>query len=130
MAAALKLDIKKIKDAYTWMKDTASLDIMVGEDEDTNIGAFIEDTTASLAFESIEDVDKNETIYNILDTLDSKEKIVIMRRFGIKQNRAETLDEIGKALNLSRERIRQIENSALRKLRNPRRSKILKEYFI
>lgn len=128
VAAALNIDIKKIKEAYLWMKDTTSLDIIIGDDEDTTIGSFIEDENALSSFAAVEENSKNEIIYKVLDTLDDREKAVIEKRFGIKQTKPETLDEIGKELGLSRERIRQIESAALRKLRNPRRAKILKEF--
>ena len=129
VAAALSIEVKKVKEAYTWIKDTTSLDIMVGDDEDTTVGSFIEDESVVPAFAAIEENDCTAAIKNILDTLNDREKIVIVRRFGIGLNRAETLDEIGKELGLSRERIRQIEAAALRKLRNPRRVNLLKEFF-
>lgn len=129
VAAALGIEVKKVKEAYTWMKDTTSLDIMVGDDEDTTVGSFIEDESVVPAFAAIEENDRTIAIRNILDTLNDREKMVIMRRFGIGLDRAETLDEIGKELGLSRERIRQIEAAALRKLRNPRRANLLKEFF-
>ena len=129
VAAALKVDIKKIKEAYSWMNDTTSLDIVVGDDEDVTIESFVEDESAPTAFTSIEDADRNTAIQNILNTLSDREKVVIMRRFGIGSSRAETLDEIGKDFGLSKERIRQIEATALRKLRNPRRAKVLKNFF-
>ena len=111
------------------MKDTTSLDIMVGEEEDTTIGSLIEDESVKADFSAIEDEDLHNAINNILNTLTEREKEVIMRRFGIKQNRTETLDEIGKDLKLSKERIRQIEAGALKKLRNPRRAALLKEFI-
>ena len=129
VATALGIEVKKVKEAYTWMKDTTSLDIMVGDDEDTTIGSFIEDESVVPAFVAIEENDRTTAIRNILDTLNDREKMVIVRRFGIGLDRAETLDEIGKELGLSRERIRQIEATALRKLRNPRRANLLKEFF-
>lgn len=129
VAAALKVDIKKVKEAYSWMNDTTSLDIVVGDDEDVTIESFIEDESAPTAFTSIEDADRNAAIQNILNTLNEREKVVIMRRFGIGASRAETLDEIGKDFGLSKERIRQIEATALRKLRNPRRANVLKNFF-
>ena len=129
VAAALKVDIKKIKEAYSWMNDTTSLDIVVGDDEDVTIESFVEDESAPTAFTSIEDADRNAAIQNILNTLSDREKVVIMRRFGIGSSRAETLDEIGKDFGLSKERIRQIEATALRKLRNPRRANVLKNFF-
>ena len=129
VAAVLGIEVKKVKEAYTWMKDTTSLDIMVGDDEDTTVGSFIEDESVVPAFAAIEKNDRTTAIRNILDTLNDREKMVIVRRFGIGLDRAETLDEIGKELGLSRERIRQIEAAALRKLRNPRRANLLKEFF-
>ena len=129
VAAALGIEVKKVKEAYTWMKDTTSLDIMVGDDEDTTVGSFIEDESVVPAFTAIEENDRTTAIKNILDTLNDREKMVIVRRFGIGLDRAKTLDEIGKELGLSRERIRQIEAAALRKLRNPRRANLLKEFF-
>ena len=129
VAAALNIEVKKVKEAHAWTKDTASLDIMVGDDEDTTVGSFIEDESVVPAFTAIEENDRTTAIKNILDTLNDREKMVIIRRFGIGLERAETLDEIGKELGLSRERIRQIEAAALRKLRNPRRANLLKEFF-
>ena len=129
VAAALGIEVKKIKEAYSWMKDTTSLDIIVGDDEDTTVGSFVEDESVVHAFAAIEENDRTIAIRNILDTLSDREKIVIVRRFGIGLDRAETLDEIGKEFGLSRERIRQIEAAALRKLRNPRRANLLKEFF-
>jgi len=129
IAKALNLDEKKIKEAYLWMKDTTSLDIVVGDDEDTTFGSFIEDLSVNSDFSSIEENDCTNAVNNVLDTLSDREKTVIKRRFGIGKDRAETLDEIGKELGLSRERIRQIETGALRKLRNPRRANLLKEFF-
>lgn len=129
VAEILGVNIKKIKEAYSWMKDTTSIDIVIGDDEDITIGSFIEDASIESTFASIEKDERKNAIQNILDTLNEREKLVIIRRFGIGLNRAETLDEIGKSLGLSRERIRQIESTALRKLRNPRRANLLKEFF-
>jgi RNA polymerase primary sigma factor len=115
IAEALNTDIKKIKDAKHWMKDTTSLDIMVGDDEDTTIGSFIEDENAAVSFSSIEKEEKTSAILEVLNTLGERDKVVIMRRFGFVSGRAETLEEIGNELGLSKERVRQIESSALRK---------------
>lgn len=126
VAAALKLDIKKIKEAYDWMNDTTSLDITIGDDEDVTIGSFVEDESVKDSFEAINNENQYNALYEILDTLNDKEKAVILRRFGIGFERAETLEEIGKSMALSRERIRQIEADAMRKMRNPRRAAVLK----
>ena len=129
VADILNIDIKKIKNAYFWIKDTTSLDIVIGDDEDVTIGTLIEDKSIESDFLSIEKKETSEVIENVLNTLNEREKTVIIKRFGLGGHKAETLDEIGKSLGLSKERIRQIENSALRKLRNPRRARILKEFF-
>lgn len=129
VADILNLDIKKIKNAYFWIKDTTSLDIVIGDDEDVTIGTLIEDKSTESDFLSIEKEEASEALINVLNTLNEREKIVIIKRFGLAGYNAETLDEIGKSLGLSKERIRQIENAALRKLRNPRRARILKEFF-
>lgn len=129
IAAILNVETKKVKEAYSWIKDTTSLDIVVGDDEDITVGSFIEDESITSTFLAIEEDDRTLAIKNILNTLNDREKTVIVRRFGIGLERAETLDEIGKELGFSRERIRQIESTALRKLRNPCRANLLKEFF-
>lgn len=129
VADLLQIDVEKVKDAYTWMKDTTSLDVVVGEDEDTTVGSFIEDESASYDFSSVEDEERNTVLQTVLDTLSEREKGVIVRRFGIGLSRAMTLEEVAKEFHLSRERIRQIEEDALRKLRNPRRANLLKNFF-
>ena len=129
VAAALNLDIKKVKEAYNWMGDTTSLDATVGDDEDMTIGAFVEDESVNDSFEEIDNQDQYNVLYEVLDSLSDKERAVILRRFGIGYERAETLEEIGKSMHLSRERIRQIESDALRKLRNPRRAALLRNYI-
>lgn len=129
VAAVLGLDVKKIKEAYSWMKDTSSLDVVVGDDEDTTVGSFIEDESVADSFMNIEDDERKEAVQNILNTLNDREQLIIKNRFGIGMNRAKTLDEIGTELGLSRERVRQIEVAALKKLRNPRRAALLKEFF-
>ena len=129
VAAILNVDEKKIKEAYSWTKDATSLDIVVGDDEDVTVGSFIEDESTAAMFTKIEADDKLETINTVLDTLSDREKMVIKWRFGIGVERTKTLDELGKELNLSRERIRQIENTALKKLRNPVRANRLREFL-
>lgn len=129
IAETLGIDIKKVKEAYAWMKDTSSLDVVVGDDEDTTVGSFIEDESVADSFMNIEDDERKEAVQNILNTLTDREQLIIKNRFGIGMNRAKTLDEIGKELGISRERVRQIEATALKKLRNPRRSALLKEFF-
>ena len=129
IATAANLDIKRVKEVLYWMKDTTSLDILVGNEEDSTLGSFVEDFSVPKEFEDVEDFDKSEMIKKILDTLSSREKEIVIRRFGIGMKKAETLEEISQALNLSKERIRQIENIALKKLRNPIRANLLKDFL-
>lgn len=123
----LGIDEKKIKDAKRWMKNTTSLDIVIGDDEDVTVGSLVEDENAATSFLEVENQNQKNIIKEVLATLSDREQYVITHRFGIDLDRAETLEEIGRSLGLSKETIRQTENSALRKLRNPRRASLLKE---
>ncbi len=129
VADYLGMKIEKVKEIYSWMKDTTSLDITVGEDEDTTLGAFVEDKGAVESFGDVEKQERIDAINAVLDTLNERERFIITKRFGLDAARACTLEEIGKELGISKERVRQLEAAALRKLRNPRRTKILKEFF-
>lgn len=129
IANFLKLDKKKIKLAYEWMKDASSLDVTIGDDEESTLATFIEDESAAASFEEIEDKDRTAAIQNVLSTLPEREQFIIKRRFGIGLTRPETLEEIGEHLGISKERVRQLEITALRKLRNPRRASLLKDFL-
>ena len=129
IANKLNISVKKVAEALNWVKDATSLDIPIGEEDNITIGSFIEDESIKNMFDTIENNDCMIAIKDILNTLTDREKIIIMRRFGLEQDRTETLDEIGKDLNISKERVRQIEIAALKKLRNPYRSRLLKEFL-
>lgn len=129
VAKYLDMKVEKVKEIYSWMKDTTSLDITVGEEDDTTIGSFVEDEVAADRFSSVEKKERAKAIDIVLGTLDERERFIIERRFGIGVPRSCTLEEVGNELNISKERVRQIEAAALRKLRNPRRAKVLKEFF-
>lgn len=129
VAKYLDMKVEKVKEIYSWMKDTTSLDITVGEEDDTTIGSFVEDEVAADRFSSVEKKERTKAIDTVLGTLDERERFIIERRFGIGVPRSCTLEEVGNELNISKERVRQIEAAALRKLRNPRRAKVLKEFF-
>ena len=129
IAKFLGLDIKKVKLAYEWVKDASSLDVTIGEDEESTLGDFIEDDAATASFAAIEDNDRNAIIREVLSTLSERERFIIEHRFGIGLTKPETLEEVGKQMNLSKERVRQLETMALRKLRNPRRASLLKDFI-
>ena len=107
--------------------NTVSLDIPVGVGEDTSLGEFIADEDYSVE-EIILNMDLRSHLENTLDTLDGRSKDVLIKRFGLNGQKAMTLEEIGDVYNVTRERIRQIESKALRKLRHPSRSKKYKAY--
>ena len=129
IALILNISIEKIQTARFWMKDTTSLDIMVGQEEEDTIASLIEDINATMAYTAVENNDQKSAIQKALSTLNERERMIIIYRFGIGLDKPQTLEEIGEKLNLSRERIRQIENIALKKLRNPHRIEILKEFY-
>lgn len=128
VAAALKIDEDKVKLGYKWINDTSSLDVSVGDDEDSTLGAFVEDERVQDDFAAIEDGDRTTAIDTVLSTLAPRERTVIEKRFGLTGMRPMTLEEVGTELKLSKERIRQIEAKALEKLRNPRRAALLKAF--
>ena len=129
IAEKLDVDLSKVKTAYKWIKDTTSLDVVVGDEEDTTLGSFVVDENAGRTFLDIEKEDCSAAIFDVLETLTEKEKKVIIKRFGLDGKDPMTLDDIGAELSVSKERIRQIENQALNKLRNPGRSKKLRKFF-
>lgn len=127
IAVALNMSVEDVKDIKTYMQDTTSLDIQVGDEDDgTTIGSFIEDTNFISPIDSMMEKADQETINAVLDTLSSREADILRSRFGIGTGKPMTLEEIGQVYDLSRERIRQLEAKALRKLRHPSRANILK----
>lgn len=127
IAVALNMPVEDVKDIKTYMQDTTSLDIQVGDEDDgTTIGSFIEDTNFISPIDSMMEKADQETINAVLDTLSSREADILRSRFGIGTGKPMTLEEIGQVYDLSRERIRQLEAKALRKLRHPSRANILK----
>ena len=101
----------------------------IGEEEDSHLGDFIEDADAPAPQDAASLTLLKETLGNVLDSLTPREEKVLRLRFGIEDGRTRTLEEVGKEFNVTRERIRQIEAKALRKLRHPSRSKKLKDFL-
>ena len=128
IAKAMKMSENQIAEIKSYMTDTTSLDIQVGDDDDgTTIGSFVEDTHFVNPADAYVKAANGEMVDMVLSTLSDREANIIRMRFGIGRDRAMTLEEVGKEFSLTRERIRQIEAKALRKLRHPSRAGILKE---
>ena len=128
IAKAMKMSEDQIAEIKSYMTDTTSLDIQVGDDDDgTTIGSFVEDTHFVNPADAYVKAANGEMVDMVLSTLSDREANIIRMRFGIGRDRAMTLEEVGKKFSLTRERIRQIEAKALRKLRHPSRAGILKE---
>ena len=127
IAKAMKLPEDQVKTLMEHMDDVSSLDVTVGEDEDTTVGALIEDTTFQSPSAQIEASDTLNTVNAVLDTLSEREADILRYRFGMKGDRPHTLEEIGQIYGLTRERVRQLEDKAMRKLRHPARAAMLRE---
>ena len=110
-------------------QDPVSLEKPIGEEEDSHLGDFIEDNSSVSPAEKAEAAMLREHLLQVLSTLTPREQEVLIMRYGIKDSRPKTLEEVGKEFNVTRERIRQIEAKALRKLRHPNRQKKLKDYI-
>lgn len=110
-------------------QDPVSLETPIGEEEDSHIGDFLEDETATAPSDTVAFTMLKEQLISVLDTLTPREEKVLRLRYGIDDGRPRTLEEVGKEFNVTRERIRQIEAKALRKLRHPSRSKRLKDFM-
>ena len=127
LASALSLSVEELVEIKSYMMDTTSLDIPVGDEDDgTTVASFVEDIKFTNPADTIAKESDAEVVDAVLGTLSEREADILRRRFGIGFNHPMTLEDIGKEYGLSRERIRQIESKALRKLRHPSRAGILK----
>lgn len=129
MAEAMGMTEEKILEIMQIAREPASLETPIGEEDDTNLGDFVADTTTLTPEQSIENVMLREHIEVLLQDLKERERQVIILRFGLEDGHPRTLEEVGKEFNVTRERIRQIEAKALRKLKNPVRSKKIKGFL-
>ena len=128
LADAMNLPIEKVREILKVSADPISLDTPIGEEDDSHLGDFIRDDTVMGPEEAASYSILKDQIAKLLDTLTEREQRVLILRFGLKDGRSRTLEEVGKEFNVTRERIRQIEAKALRKLRHPSRAKMLKGY--
>ena len=129
IAAELNLPVEKIIEANRTAADTLSLDTPVGDEEDTSIGSFVEDERTPGPADATSNALLAEALKEILDTLTEREADVLRMRFGMSDGRTHTLEEVGQNFGVTRERIRQIENKAIRKLRHPSRAKKIKDFY-
>ena len=127
IAKELNVTVEEVKLFKSYMADVTSLDIQVGEEEDTTIGSLIEDTNCVNPEKAAVKEAEKEILYSVLDTLSDREKDILIKRFGLEDGKPKTLEEVGMTYNLTKERIRQIENKALMKLRHPSRAKMLRD---
>ena len=129
IAKEMNISVEKVREIMKISQEPVSLETPIGEEEDSHLGDFIPDDDAPLPSEAAAFTLLKEQLIDVLDTLTAREEKVLRLRFGLDDGRARTLEEVGKEFSVTRERIRQIEAKALRKLRHPSRSKKLKDYL-
>ena len=129
IAEKLGMTPDKVRDIMKIAQDPVSLETPIGEEEDSHLGDFIEDEKTATPGEAVATTMLKEQLLGVLDTLTPREEKVLRLRYGIDDGKPRTLEEVGKEFNVTRERIRQIEAKALRKLRHPSRSKKLKDFL-
>ncbi|OHW62573.1 RNA polymerase sigma factor SigA [Andreesenia angusta] len=129
IAKEMNLEVEKVREIQKIAQEPVSLETPIGEEEDSHLGDFIPDDDAQAPAEAATFTMLKEQLVEVLDTLTEREQKVLRLRFGLDDGRARTLEEVGKEFDVTRERIRQIEAKALRKLRHPSRSKKLKDFL-
>ena len=129
IAAEMNVSEERVREIQKIAQDPVSLETPIGEEEDSHLGDFIEDDRAITPSDSVSSTMLKETLISVLSTLTPREEKVLRLRYGVDDGRPRTLEEVGKEFNVTRERIRQIEAKALRKLRHPSRSKHLKDFL-
>ena len=128
LAERLGMEVEKVKSILEMNQDPISLETPVGSEEDSELGDFVEDDKMSNPYELTNRVLLREQLDEVLDTLNAREKQVLRYRYGLDDGAPKTLEEVGKIFKVTRERIRQIEVKALRKLRHPSRRKKLEDF--
>ncbi|MBQ4129557.1 MAG: RNA polymerase sigma factor RpoD [Ruminococcus sp.] len=129
IAEELDMPVEKVREIMRVAQEPVSLETPIGEEEDSHLGDFIPDDDAPAPADAASHTMLREQLMEVLDTLTPREEKVLRLRFGLEDGRSRTLEEVGKEFNVTRERIRQIEAKALRKLRHPSRSKKLKDFL-
>lgn len=129
IAKEMRLPIERVREIQKIAQEPVSIETPIGEEEDSHLGDFIPDENMPAPSEAAAFTVLKEQLFEVLDTLTEREQRVLRLRFGLDDGRAKTLEEVGKEFNVTRERIRQIEAKALRKLRHPSRSRKLRDYI-
>ena len=129
IAKEMKMDVARVEEILKIAQEPVSLETPIGEEEDSHLGDFVQDEEASQPAEAASYTMLREQLEEVLKTLTSREEQVLRMRFGLTDGKAHTLEEVGKEFDVTRERIRQIESKALRKLRHPSRSKKLRDFL-
>ena len=129
LAKELDMPVERVREIMKISQDPVSLETPIGEEEDSHLGDFIQDNNVEVPADDATYTLLHEQLMDVLSTLTEREQKVLRLRFGLDDGRPRTLEEVGRQFNVTRERIRQIEAKALRKLRHPSRSKILKDYL-
>ena len=129
LAKELDMPVERVREIMKISQDPVSLETPIGEEEDSHLGDFIQDNNVEVPADAATYTLRHEQLMDVLSTLTEREQKVLRLRFGLDDGRPRTLEEVGRQFNVTRERIRQIEAKALRKLRHPSRSKILKDYL-
>ncbi|BCJ93349.1 RNA polymerase sigma factor SigA [Anaerocolumna cellulosilytica] len=129
VAAEMNVPVERVREIQKISQEPVSLETPIGEEEDSHLGDFIQDDNVPVPAEAAAFTLLKEQLIDVLGTLTDREQKVLRLRFGLDDGRARTLEEVGKEFNVTRERIRQIEAKALRKLRHPSRSRKLKDYL-
>ena len=129
IAKEMNISEERVREIQKIAQDPVSLETPIGEEEDSHLGDFIGDETTTTPSDSVSTTMLKETLLSVLNSLTPREEKVLRLRYGVDDGRPRTLEEVGKEFNVTRERIRQIEAKALRKLRHPSRSKHLKDFL-
>ena len=129
IAAEMNMPVERVREILKIAQEPVSLETPIGEEEDSHLGDFIQDENVPIPADAAAFTLLREQLNDVLGTLTEREQKVLTLRFGLEDGRARTLEEVGKEFNVTRERIRQIEAKALRKLRHPSRSRKLKDYL-
>ena len=125
----MNLPVERVREIMKISEEPVSLETPIGEEEDSHLGDFIQDDNIPVPAEAAAYTVLQEELKSVLDTLTERERTVLTMRFGLEDGHARTLEDVGREFNVTRERIRQIEAKALRKLRHPSRSRRLKDFM-